>query len=193
MPFWKANYSYLQETFPDQLGHLSLSDFYKAMNKVEPSFIRTESDEITYHFHIMIRYEIEKKLIDGSLEVKDVKKIWDQMYKEYMNIEITDDRKGILQDVHWSHGSFGYFPTYSLGSFYAAQYFQKACKDLPELETEISKGNNQPLLDWLRINIHVHGKKFKAAELCKMVTGQDLDLSFFMNYAEKKYGEIYGF
>ena len=193
LPFWKANYSYLQETFPDQLGHLSLSDFYKAMNKVEPSFIRTESDEITYHFHIMIRYEIEKKLIDGSLEVKDVKKIWDQMYKEYMNIEITDDRKGILQDVHWSHGSFGYFPTYSLGSFYAAQYFEKACKDLPELETEISKGNNQPLLDWLRINIHVHGKKFKAAELCKMVTGQDLDLSFFMNYAEKKYGEIYGF
>jgi len=193
LPFWKANYPLVQETFPEVFKDVALTSFYQAMNKVTPSFVRTESDEITYHFHIMIRYEIEKRLMDGSLEVSQLKKAWDDAYEEYLGLTITDDTKGVLQDVHWSHGSFGYFPTYSLGSFYAAQYFTKACMDIPDLENEIANGNNQILLDWLRTNIHAHGKRFSAEELCKKVTGDYLKLDYFMNYVEKKYSDIYQF
>jgi carboxypeptidase Taq len=193
LPFWEANYGFVQETFPEIFKEVELASFYKAMNKVTPSFVRTESDEITYHFHIMIRYEIEKRLMDGSLEVSQLKKAWDDAYKEYLGLTITDDTKGVLQDVHWSHGSFGYFPTYSLGSFYAAQYFTKACMDIPHLEHEIANGNNQLLLDWLRTNIHTHGKRYSAEELCKRVTGNYLKLDYFMNYVEKKYSCIYQF
>lgn len=193
LPFWEANYNLIQETFPELFKNVDLSSFYKAMNKVTPSFVRTESDEITYHFHIMIRYEIEKKLIDGSLQVSQLKKAWDESYEDYLGLTITDDTKGVLQDVHWSHGSFGYFPTYSLGSFYAAQYFTKACLDFPHLENEIAHGNNQILLDWLRTNIHAHGKRYSAEELCKKVTGDYLKLDYFMTYVEKKYSNIYQF
>lgn len=193
LPFWEANYNLVQETFPELFKNVDLSSFYKAMNKVTPSFVRTESDEITYHFHIMIRYEIEKKLIDGSLQVSQLKKAWDEAYENYLGLTITDDTKGVLQDVHWSHGSFGYFPTYSLGSFYAAQYFTKACLDIPHLENEIANGNNQILLDWLRTNIHAHGKRYSAEELCKRVTGDYLKLDYFMTYVEKKYSNIYQF
>lgn len=193
LPFWEANYNLVQETFPESFKNVDLSSFYKAMNKVTPSFVRTESDEITYHFHIMIRYEIEKKLIDGSLQVSQLKKAWDEAYENYLGLTITDDTKGVLQDVHWSHGSFGYFPTYSLGSFYAAQYFTKACLDIPHLENEIANGNNQILLDWLRTNIHAHGKRYSAEELCKRVTGEYLKLDYFMTYVEKKYSNIYQF
>lgn len=193
LPFWEANYNLVQETFPELFKNVDLSSFYKAMNKVTPSFVRTESDEITYHFHIMIRYEIEKKLIDGSLQVSQLKKAWDEAYENYLGLTITDDTKGVLQDVHWSHGSFGYFPTYSLGSFYAAQYFTKACLDIPHLENEIANGNNQILLDWLRTNIHAHGKRYSAEELCKRVTGEYLKLDYFMTYVEKKYSNIYQF
>lgn len=193
LPFWEANYNLVQETFTELFKNVDLSSFYKAMNKVTPSFVRTESDEITYHFHIMIRYEIEKKLIDGSLQVSQLKKAWDEAYENYLGLTITDDTKGVLQDVHWSHGSFGYFPTYSLGSFYAAQYFTKACLDIPHLENEIANGNNQILLDWLRTNIHAHGKRYSAEELCKRVTGDYLKLDYFMTYVEKKYSNIYQF
>ena len=193
LPFWEANYNLVQETFPEIFNNIDLSSFYQAMNKVTSSFVRTESDEITYHFHIMIRYEIEKKLIDGSLQVSQLKKAWDDAYQEFLGLTITDDTKGVLQDVHWSHGSFGYFPTYSLGSFYAAQYFTQACIDIPHLEDEIANGNNQILLDWLRTNIHAHGKRYSAEELCKRVTGNYLKLEYFMNYVEKKYSGIYQF
>jgi carboxypeptidase Taq len=191
--FWKHNYQLVQDTFPTQFSNVPLEDFYKAMNKVRSSFIRTESDELTYHFHIMIRYEIEKKLIEGSLSTTDLKETWNSMYKEYLGVDIIDDRKGVLQDVHWSHGSFGYFPTYSLGSFYAAQFFDQAKKDIPNLITQIENGDNSNLLQWLRTNIHQYGRKYKANELCKKITGNELELSHFMNYATDKYKAIYGF
>ncbi|MGB0932627.1 MAG: carboxypeptidase M32, partial [Chitinophagales bacterium] len=131
LPFWKANYSALQQTFPENLENVSLQDFYKSMNLVKPSLIRTNADELTYHFHILVRFEIEKALIEGSIEVKNLDEVWVEKYKEYLGIEVPSDCEGILQDIHWSHGSLGYFPTYSLGSFYAAQFYAQANKDVP--------------------------------------------------------------
>jgi carboxypeptidase Taq len=190
-PFWKANYGKLQNTFPENLGAIPLEKFYKGINLVEPSLIRTDADELTYHFHIMIRYEIEKQLIEGSIEVKDLEKVWNDAYKKYLNIEVPSPKKGVLQDVHWAHGGFGYFPTYSLGSFYAAQFFHKIQQEVPNIENDLSNGNAKPLLTWLRTNIHQHGQLYSANELCEKATGEALKFDYFMKYAQKKYRQIY--
>ncbi len=192
LPYWKANYPRLQEFFPEQLGNVSLLPFYKSMNKVSPSLIRTNADELTYHTHILVRFEIEKALIEGSVAVKDLSELWNAKYKEYLEIDVPNDRKGVLQDIHWSHGSFGYFPTYSLGSFYAAQFFHQAAKDVPDLTQHIEAGNTQPLLQWLRTNIHQYGQLYSAEELCVRITGEKLNFRYFMDYAREKYSFIYG-
>lgn len=189
--FWKVNYATLQDTFPENLNNISFGTFYKGINMVEPSLIRTDADELTYHFHIMIRYEIEKQLIEGSIAVKDLEKVWNDAYKKYLNIDVPSPKKGVLQDVHWAHGGFGYFPTYSLGSFYAAQFFQKIQQDVPNLENALSNGDAKPLLNWLRENIHQHGQLYSAQELCKKATGESLKFDYFMQYAKNKYKEIY--
>ncbi len=191
LSYWKANYSELQKSFPENLSTVLLTDFYKAINLVKQSFIRTESDELTYHLHVFIRFEIEKGLIEGSLHVHDLPEIWNAKYKEYLGVDVPDDKTGVLQDIHWSHGSFGYFPTYSLGSFYAVQFFNQAKKDMPNLVAEIESGNTSLLLKWLREKIHSHGKMFSAQALCERVTGEKLNFSHFMNYAKEKYGAIY--
>ncbi|HYE53234.1 MAG TPA: carboxypeptidase M32, partial [Chitinophagaceae bacterium] len=138
--FWNHNYPYLQQQFPQQLGQVPLDAFYAGINQVKPSLIRTEADEVTYHFHVIIRYELEKRLIEGSLKVADIPAFWNEQYDLYLGVKVPDDLNGCLQDVHWSHGSFGYFPTYSLGSFYAAQFFEQAKQDVPELMEEIGSG-----------------------------------------------------
>jgi carboxypeptidase Taq len=189
--FWQHYYPQLQQHFPQQLKSASLDQFYKGINKVQPSLIRTEADEISYHFHVFVRYELEKRLIEGSLMTADIPAFWNEQYKNYLGVIVPDDKKGCLQDVHWSHGSFGYFPTYSLGSFYAAQFFAKTEKDLPALNHDISKGNTQALLDWLRTNIHKHGRYFTSEDLCKEVTGEGLNGKYFMEYVQKKYKAIY--
>ena len=191
LPFWQKYYSDLQESFPGNLGKLPVNDFYQGINKITPSLIRTESDELHYHFHVLIRYEIEKALIEGSLQVSEVKEAWNSKYKAYLNMDVPNDITGILQDIHWSHGSIGYFPTYSLGSFYAAQFFQQAEKDIPDLRIQITAGNHQPLLDWLRTNVHQHGHLYTAKELCIRITGEPLNFKYFMDYARKKYDGIY--
>lgn len=191
LSYWKANYAELQKSFPENLGNVSLNDFYKAINLVKQSFIRTEADELTYHLHVFIRFEIEKGLIEGSLQVKDLPEIWNAKYKEYLGVDVPDDKTGVLQDIHWSHGSFGYFPTYSIGSFYAVQFFNQAKKDLPNLVSEIESGNTSSLLKWLREKIHCHGRMYSAQESCERVTGEKLNFSHFMNYAKEKYGAIY--
>lgn len=193
LPFWKHFYPKLQGYFPGPLKGTSVEGFYKAMNKVEPSLIRTEADEITYHFHVMIRYEIEKTLLQGDIKVNDLADVWNEHYKKYLGISSPDDKRGILQDVHWSHGSFGYFPTYSLGSFYAAQFFEQAEKDVPYLLGNIEAGEMQPLLQWLREKVHVHGRKYTSEELCNRITGKGLDFMSFMRYAEHKYSGIYNY
>jgi len=192
LPYWKANYKHLQETFSENLSDVSLMDFYKAINRVNPSFIRTESDELHYHFHILIRYEIEKGLIEGSLEASDLREIWNDRYKEYLGVDVPDDKHGVLQDIHWSHGSFGYFPTYSMGSFYAAQFHKQAQKDMPDLIQRTEQGDYADLLAWLREKVHKHGRFYTADELCKRITGEKLNFRYFMEYAEEKYSGIYG-
>lgn len=189
--YWKNNFKRLQEIFPEQLSSYSVEDFYKAMNLVKPSLIRTNADELTYHFHVLIRYEIEKELISGKIEVDDLPTIWNKKYKDYLNIDVPSDSKGVLQDIHWSHGSFGYFPTYSIGSFYAAQFFHQALMEIPNLENQIEIGNLNPLLDWLRNKIHQHGRLFAAEELCIKVTGEKLNFKYFMEYAKNKYSKLY--
>lgn len=189
--FWKHFFPKLQEYFPGQLQDVHLVSFYKGMNKVQPSLIRTESDEVTYHFHVLIRYEIEKALIGGELAVKDLRDAWNDKYEHYLGVRPQDDKTGVLQDVHWAHGSFGYFPTYSLGSFYAAQFYEQACKELKNLPTRIEHGEFEPLLDWLRDNVHIHGRKYRSEELCEKITGRPLDFTCFMSYVKRKYAGIY--
>lgn len=191
LDFWKYNYPQLQNIFPQQLKKISVEEFYKAMNIVTPSLVRTNADELTYHFHVMIRYEIEKELFSNNVNINELPEIWNSKYVEYLNINVPSDDVGILQDIHWSHGSFGYFPTYSLGSFYAAQFFNQATKDLPNLETAIANGNTSNLLKWLQSKIHKHGKLFDASTLCKKVTGEELKIKYFSDYVKTKYTKLY--
>ena len=191
LPFWEHNFSMVQAFFPQQLGNFSVAQFYKAINKVQPSLIRTEADELTYHFHVMIRYELEKLVISGVLATKDIPAYWNEQYEKYLNVKVPDDKNGCLQDVHWSHGSFGYFATYSLGSLYAAQFDAAVELQNRSLEKEIASGNNNTLLEWLRKNIHQYGRQFTSAELCKKATGENLNADHFINYATKKYNTVY--
>lgn len=191
LAYWKANYPLLQKYFPENLKEVSLESFYKAINTVEPSLIRTAADELTYHFHILIRFEIEKALIEGSIEVKDLPSTWNKKYKDYLGIDVPSDDKGVLQDIHWSHGSFGYFPTYSIGSFYAAQFYAAAKSEIKDLGKAVENGNLKPLLDWLRKNIHQHGMLYSAEEICRRITGEKLNFKYFMSYAQEKYSHLY--
>ncbi len=190
---WQYFYPRAQRYFPEALQDISLQQFYNGINKVQPSFIRTEADELTYHFHVLIRYELEKKLLEGSLQVKDIPAYWNEQYSKLLGVTVPDDKNGCLQDVHWSHGSFGYFPTYSLGSFYAAQFFAEAQKNIPDLAHGITNGQYKPLLDWLRMSIHAHGRRFTSEELCHSICGQPLNIDHFISYATNKYKAIYAF
>jgi carboxypeptidase Taq len=193
LAFCERFYPVLQEYFPGQLGYVSTLQFYKGINKVEPSLIRTEADELTYHFHIMIRYELEKALLEGSLQVKDIPAYWNEQYRQYLGVTVPSDAKGCLQDVHWSHGSFGYFPTYSLGSFYAAQFYHAANQSITDLEAQIQKGNTSTLLQWLSKRVHRFGRKYISEDLSKEVSGEPLNIQYFIDHMYSKYKYIYDF
>jgi carboxypeptidase Taq len=189
--YWTYIYPRLQKRFPSQLGKVSLDKFYKSINTIRPNLIRTEADELHYHFHVLIRYEIEKRIMEGSLNAPDLKKEWNKLYKRYLGVKADKDTDGILQDIHWAHGSLGYFPTYSLGSFYAAQFFHTASKEINDLKGLLQKGKTKPLLGWLRENIHQHGRRYEADELCQKITGESLNTKYFIDYANKKYSAVY--
>lgn len=189
--FWNNNFELLAEAFPEQCAGLEAKDAYLSNNIVQPSLIRVQADELTYHFHIMIRYELEKRLIEGSLEVKDLKDAWNSMYKQYLGIDVPSDNQGVLQDIHWSHGSMGYFATYSLGSFYAAQFFRQAQSEIPDLEQKIETGDFLPLKNWLNEKIHRFGRLYDAEDLCKNVTGEGLNFKYFHQYLENKLSKVY--
>lgn len=189
--FWQHFYPVLQNYFPNQLKKTSSEDFFKGINKVQPSLIRTEADELTYHFHVYIRYDLEKRLIEGSVKTKDIPAYWNEQYKKLLSAEVPDDRQGCLQDVHWSHGSFGYFPTYSLGSFYAAQFYNAAVSQISFLEKEIRKGNTTTLLNWLREKIHSKGRFYTSEGLCNAITGTGLNANYFVTYLLHKYQPVY--
>lgn len=190
--FWQHNFSQIKTFFNNQLGSVSVDDFFKGINRVEPSFIRTEADELTYHFHVYIRYEIEKQLIEGTISVSDIPDIWNAMYKQHLGVTVSDILKGCLQDIHWSHGSFGYFATYSLGSLYAAQFYETMVKQHPNLEQEIDNGDCNYILQWTRKNIHQHGRKYTSDQICNLATGENLNPKHFFEYAKKKFSKIYG-
>ncbi len=189
--FWSYHWNNLRETFPEALGGVSLDAFYGAINAVRPSFIRTEADELTYNLHIILRFEIERALFDGSLKVEDVPAAWNEKIKASLGVTPPNDREGCLQDIHWSWGSFGYFHSYTFGNLYAAQFFEQANKDIPDLLDRIATGEYEPLLQWLRRNIHCHGQRYRANELVEFVTGKPLSIGPFMDYVTAKFSQIY--
>ncbi len=191
LPFWEHNLTLLKSYFPEQLKNITAEKFYHGINKVEPSLIRTEADELTYHFHVMIRYGIEKKLIEGSLSTKDIPGIWNESYSKYLGVKVPDDKRGCLQDVHWSHGSFGYFATYSIGSLYAAQLYNAIQKDTAGLTGDIREGRNKNILHWLQQNIYKYGRYYTSEELCRKATGETLNSQYFIDHVTKKYSDIY--
>lgn len=191
LPFWNHFYSDLQKAFPTQFEGVSVESFYRAINQVTPSFIRTEADELTYNLHVMIRYEIEKGLINRTIQVPELPAIWNEKMKEYLGIEPPTDTLGVLQDVHWSGGSFGYFPTYSLGNVYAAQFAHAMQQQINGYQDLIAAGEFGPIRQWLKENIHQYGKMKSPRELVQAITGEGTNATYLMEYLENKYTDIY--
>ena len=189
--FWKFFYFRLQSLFPECLSDTPPDQFYRAINRVEPSLIRVEADEVTYNLHILLRFELEVDLLEDRLSVADLPEAWNAKMKNYLGIVPPDDAKGVLQDVHWSNGLIGYFPTYSLGNILSVQLFEKAHAADPLLHSQIGHGEFGALLEWLREKVHCHGRKFLPAEL---LDGAGIHLSAepYINYLRNKYSEIYG-
>ncbi len=190
-PFWVAFYPRLKKLFPESLSDVKLDDFYRAINTVEPSLIRVEADEATYNLHIMLRFELEIELMSGTLAVKDLPEAWNTRVRDYLGIAVPDDAQGVLQDVHWSFGGFGYFPTYALGNLVAAQLWEVIEKDIPDLTSQIERAEFGGLLGWLREKVHRHGAKFYPDELLRQVTGQSLTPEPYLRYLRAKFGEVY--
>jgi carboxypeptidase Taq len=190
--FWMYWYPTFQKYFPEILGNYPMEEFYRAINIVQPSFIRVNADEVTYGLHIILRFEIEKDLIDEKIQVKELPELWNSKFEELLGIVPPDDALGVLQDIHWSMGAIGYFPTYFLGNLYGAQIYANALKKMPNLPEDYKKGEFSNLLNYLRENIHHHGKVYRAPDLIKRVTGEELNSDYFMKYIEKKFPPIYG-
>ncbi len=191
LPFWKYYFPRFKEYFPSQVGNVDLMTFYRGINRVEPSFIRVEADEATYNLHIMLRLELEIALMEGSLAVKDLPAAWNSKMQEYVGITPPDDRRGVLQDVHWSGGMIGYFPTYALGNLVSAQLWEVIRRDIPDLDEHIASGDFAGLLAWLRSHIHSVGAKFEPQELIQKVTGSKIDPQPYLRDLQAKYQEIY--
>jgi carboxypeptidase Taq len=191
--FWEWALPLAQEYFPAQLGNASVDDVYRAVNKVQRSFIRVEADEATYNLHIMLRLELEVSLLNRSLKVSELPDAWDERFEAYLGIVPTKPSLGVLQDIHWSMGLVGYFATYALGNMLAAQYYNAAIKQHPTIPTEITQGKFDTLLTWLNRNIHQHGRKFNGDELTRQITGESIQSRDYIAYLTTKYGGIYGF
>jgi len=188
--FWERYYGDFLRMTPE-LSDVPLEAFYRAVNEVKPSLIRTEADELTYNLHIMIRYELEKELVNDRLQVADLPEAWNAKYKDYLGIVPPNDTEGVLQDVHWSSGGFGYFPSYSLGNMYAAQMMDAMKKALPDFDAHVAKGEFGPVKDWLTDRIYKHGKVLTPTEVIRNVAGAELDPTYLTSYLETKYKAIY--
>ena len=189
--FWEYCYPHLQDYFPAELGEVPLETFYRAVNLSTPSPIRTEADELTYPIHVLIRYEIEKGLFDGSISTERLDQTWNDKYREYLGIEITKASQGLLQDVHWSSGDFGYFPTYALGSAFGAQFYHRMLQDL-DVNGALRSGDYLAPISWLKTNIHQYGASLTASEIIQRVCGEAFKPEYYIDYLENKYGELYG-
>jgi carboxypeptidase Taq len=191
-PFWERFFPEAQRVFPGALGGVGLEAFYFAINDVRPSFIRTEADEATYNLHILLRFELEQALIGGDLRVGDLPGAWNEDFKRFLGLTPPDDARGCLQDIHWSGGGIGYFPTYTLGNLYAAQFFAHARKDLGDLHGQFQRNEFRPLKEWLNAKIHRHGQRYRAAELVRVVTGEPLNHRYLLDHLRSKFGPLYG-
>ncbi len=189
--FWKNNYENLQSYAPEQFGKVSAKDFLRAINVAKPSLIRIEADELTYALHIMIRYEIEKGLFNGDMKVEDLPQIWNDKYEEYLGVRPSTNAEGVLQDVHWSGGSFGYFPSYALGFLYAAQLKSAMLKDIPNFDELCATGELESVKNWLTDKVHRYGAMKKPLEILQEATGEGLNASYLVAYLEEKYTRIY--
>ena len=190
LPFVQAIFPRMQEIFPTQLADVTAEQFYRAVNKAQPSLIRTEADELTYSFHVMVRYEIEKQLIGGTLEVKDIPEEWNRLYKEYLGIDVPDDKRGCLQDSHWSGGSFGYFPSYALGSAYAAQMLRNMEAEI-DVWGPVAQGDLSAVSAWLGEKVHHFGCLLEPAQVVENACGK-FDPIIYVDYLAEKYSELYG-
>jgi len=192
LAFWKWCHPKLADYFGERVSGLSLQEAYDGANIVQPSFIRVEADEATYNMHIMIRFELERAILRGDLDVADIPEAWNAKYKDYLGVDVPDDARGCLQDVHWSMAAMGYFPTYTLGNLYCAQFFEKALEDMPDLYEQFERGEFTNLRTWLNENIHRHGRRYLPEQLCRKVTGKDLSADPLMRHLEGKLRPIYG-
>lgn len=190
--FWSWALPQLQAVFPEQLGSVDLDTFYRAINKVEKSFIRVEADEATYNLHIMLRFELETELVTGKLKVSDLPEEWNDRFESFFGIAPPNDRLGVLQDIHWSGGMIGYFPTYALGNLLSVQYYNQAVKERPSIPDDIASGRFDTLRTWLNEKIHVHGRKFTSDELTRRITGESIQSRDYLAYLQNKLGEVYG-
>ena len=191
MEFWKYFYPKLKTSFPNNLKDKNIEDFYRSINTVQPSLIRVEADEVTYGMHIILRFELEREIIEGNIQVSELPELWNEKMENLLGVTPPTNSDGVLQDIHWSGGSFGYFPTYFLGNLYGAQFYNTALKQHPNLPNEYEKGNFSNLLSFLRENIHQYGRIYQARDLVKRVTGEDLNPDYFIKYLEKKFFQIY--
>lgn len=189
--FWEYNYPSLQKQFPKQLKDVSLDAFMRAINVSKPSLVRTEADELTYPMHILIRYEIEKGLFDGTISVEGLDQTWANLYEKYLGVRPTNASEGILQDVHWSMGEFGYFPTYALGSAFAAQFVEKMREEI-DVDDLLRNNHYDVVMSWLKEHIHQYGYRYDAEEIMKMATGKPFDVNIYITYLQDKYGKLYG-
>ena len=180
----------MQEIFPEQLSDVTAEQLYRAVNKAQPSLIRTEADDLSYTLHVMVRYELEKQLIAGTLAVKDIPMQWNRLYKEYLGVDVPDDRQGCLQDSHWSGGMFGYFPSYALGSAYGPQMLYRMQREIGNIETLIAAGQIGKIKEWLREKIHRHASFIKPGQLFQSVCGQ-FEAKYYTDYLTDKYSKLY--
>src|SRR5574341_454512 len=191
-PFWKYFYAKLQAVFPEQFNGVDLETCYRAINKVQPSLIRIEADEATYGLHIILRFELEQEIMEGKLALRDLPEAWNAAMKSYLGVDVPDDAKGVLQDIHWSAGMIGYFPTYQLGNIISCQIWEKALVDMPDLYAQFERGEFIALREWLRENLHQHGRKFTPKETLAKVVGGPISVGPYVRYLKAKLVEIYG-
>jgi carboxypeptidase Taq len=189
--FWEVHFDRLREIFPEQMAGATPDLLYRSVNRVRPSLIRVEADEVTYNLHIMLRVEIELGLLEGSIQVKDLPEVWNAKMQEYLGVTPPNDSKGVLQDIHWSGGGFGSFPGYTVGNVMSAQFLEAAQRDTPGLDAALASGNYQPLLGWLTENIYRHGRAYSASELLVRSTGHDLTVGPYLAYLTAKFTDLY--
>ena len=188
--FWNHFYPSFQETFPEAVGDVDQERFYRAINRVKPSYIRVDADEATYNLHIILRFELEQAIFAGTIELKDLPEEWNRRFEEYLGIPVPSDTLGVLQDVHWSGGGFGYFPTYSLGNIVSVQIWEKVLAELPDLPEQFERGEFGELHEWLRTNLYALGRKFTPQETLERVVGGPIDAAPYVRYLKDKLGAL---